>query len=745
MSRSRGRTQGLIATICAALFAVPAAALEFNVGGVPIRMDNLVSVGAMMRMQDRNDEIIARNNLQPGLCVSRDANGTEHGDVCGTNTAGANQRYLDAEGGFNINGDQGNLNFDKGDLTFATAKLTTDLGTDLFDFHIFARGVYFHDFINNGHVKDKHPDTTFQPAETEQPSAVRHRIGDRFDILDLNVSRAFAIGDRNFAIKVGRQVINWGESSFLVFNSLNVINPPDATRLRLPGADIKEVFRPVGMAVADADLIQNVHLQAFYQYDWKPVIVDPVGSFFSTSDTLGDGGRYTMLGFGKPPEDPEDQYRPYLNTVVQHPGDGTTEDGAGLLGARQGSTIYRNYNEEAKRAPRNTGQYGFALKTFLESINNGTDLTFYYANYHSRIPSVSVIAAQATCIPAPSFIPGTTTQDPVANLANYAVACGYNGPGMPATGNPLPTDTMSLFAEYPENIHMFGVSFNTTVGDFAWSGEYVYRPNLPIQINTVDLIFAGLQPALPRQDYSLQAATIPGRRTGLPDFMMQYRNPGCEPDCVTPGQYIAGFERMKIGELGTTLLKTIGGSNPIGASQITLLAEAGMTHVIGMPAFDKLQFVGGNVETHPSTGADGSWGVNPVDVRTDPNDPSTNRNRVTDPAGTALLQNPQAEGRGNFGTRFSWGYRFVNLNRWDSLLFGANIESLFGFFHDVNGTAPGLGQNFIQGRKQILAGIRFDYLSKWQGEIRYTWYCAGGDRDNLTDRDNLFVSLGYQF
>src|SRR5262249_28665044 len=154
--------------------------------------------------------------------------------------------------------------------------------------------------------------------------------------------------------------------------------------------------------------------------------------------------RYVMLGFGKPPEDPDNVYKPYLNTVVQHPQDGGLEDGAGVIGASNGSTIYRNYAEEARRAPSNGKQYGVALKTFLEGINNGTALTFYYANYHSRIPSVSVLAAQSTCIPSPSFVPGTTTQDPVANLANYIVACQYNGPGMAAGRSPLPTDTMSL-------------------------------------------------------------------------------------------------------------------------------------------------------------------------------------------------------------------------------------------------------------------------------------------------------------
>src|SRR6185295_16139806 len=99
------------------------------------------------------------------------------------------------------------------------------------------------------------------------------------------------------------------------------------------------------------------------------------------------------------------------------------------------------------------------------------------------------------------------------------------------TNEPVPVDTMSYFLDYPKNIHMFGLSWNTTVGDFAWSGEYAYRPNLPVQVNAPDLIFAALQPSLPQQDYEVAPGVIvPGRRSGIPDFLGQYRKPGCVPD-----------------------------------------------------------------------------------------------------------------------------------------------------------------------------------------------------------------------
>ena len=87
----------------------------------------------------------------------------------------------------------------------------------------------------------------------------------------------------------------------------------------------------------------------------------------------------------------------------------------------------------------------------------------------------------------------------------------------------------------------------------------------------------------------------------------------------------------------------------------------------------------------------------------------------------------------------------MTLTRYDDALFGANIEFLNAFFHDVKGVSPGLGQNFVEGRMQAISGIRFDYLSTFQGEVRYTWYFGGEHRDALRDRDNLLMTLGYQF
>ncbi len=790
--RFRGRIGAALVAMLA--FAGSASALDFEIGDTTIRLENLVTIGGTFRMQDRDDSLIGKSNLNPGLCVRRVGGGTPTGgpdpnpvnnsyagntcnpgedDTSGQGFANANDFYVAQPGSYSPNGDNGNLNFDKHDLVQATAKVTTDINFDVMGFNVFARSLYFFDDVY-ADLDERHPDTTFQPARTAYPGKPRSANGTDFRFLDYFVSRAFEVGDRTIAVKIGDQVLNWGESGFLALNSLNSINAPNQILLRFPGSDIKEVFQPQGMVTMNVDVVDGVGLELFYQYEWKPTIIDPVGSFFSSSDTLGDGGSYAMASFGKAPEDPDELYQPWRNP----------DDPASLLGSQSDRTFTRNFEEERRRLPDDGGQYGASVKFFLEDFNNGTEVGLYFANYHSRVPSVSALAADATCIPDSAFdalpdplgsgvqtllgvaqsVPllggllGTALAptDLLLNLAGLINPVGCGVPvgnllgavagvaGLPApplapstgVGDPLPVGSLQLIAEYPEDIHMYGISFNTTIGDIAWSGEYAFRDNLPVQIHTTDVIFAGLQPAFPAQDFSLEPlATLPGRRTAVPDFISQYR--GVE---IGPGDYVRGYERMKIGQLGTTFIKTLGGDNPLGASQITLLLELGMTHVIDMPGLDELQFNGAGTDTHISGGADGSTGINPIDIRSNPDDPTS----INTEAG--LRQNPTAHrDRGGFGTDLSYGYRFVTLTRYDDAIFGVNIELLNALFHDVEGVAPGLGQNFVEGRKQILSGVRWDYLSKYTGEIRYTWFTGGMNRDQNRDRDNLLVFLGYLF
>lgn len=776
-----------LAALTSTLMAAgPAHALEFDLAGTAIKIENLATVGALVRLQERDGSLVGKSSLGQelfgvGPCVNRtgddgvsgpNTNGdnTFSGDTCsGTrtrpatnapnlpnaNAVNSNTIFLQQPGALTPNGDDGNLNFDKYDIAYATAKLTSDISFTVADFNFFTRTVGYFDGIYSS-FEERHPDTTLRPFRTPYLKEARDRSGVRVQALDYFVSKQFELGDRQFNIKVGNQVLNWGESAFLLTNSLNSINPPDQARLRIPGFDVKELSRPVGMVLLEGDVVEGVSAQAFYQYDWKSVVVDPVGSYFSVSDTLGEGGEIAMLSFAKAPEDPLQLYEPRLNS----------QDPIYVLNSRSSRTLLRDYDLERQYKPSEGGQFGASAKIFLENFNNGTEVGFYFANYHARVPSVSAISTQATCIPA-----GTNNLSNPAQLVAFAAACEAGDPAslvalamapgaqLPLGAEALPLDTGKVFVEYPENIKMYGFSFNTTVGDYAFSGEYAYRPNLPIQVHTTDLVFSLLQPGFPDQDIAIAPGlTLPGRRTAVPDFITAYR--GGVPGQVQPETYIRGYEKMAIGQGELILLKTIGGDNPLGASQITLLLEGGFTHLPGYPDLAEFQSNGAGTDTHISAGIGGSLGINPLDIRANPDDTSSHKcdaatastpNQTNAQAVAAcytLLQNPISQAAVDikgYGTALSYGYRLVTLARYDSAFFGANVEFLNALFHDVKGVGPGLGQNFVEGRKVILSGVRVDYLSRFIGELRYSWYTGGKNRDQIRDRDNLFLFLGYQF
>jgi hypothetical protein len=769
----------------------PAAAIEFQIGDEALRVENLFTIGASFRMQEVDPSLVGKSTLYKihnpgandpatgsGLCLWRETGTADGGPDanldpaqsgpnqyglgqqpagCSTTNVAANQGFVDAPGSFSPNGDNGDLNFDKGDIVHAVAKLTTDLNYSVFGANIFVRGVAFFD-ANYSDFRETHYDTSMQTARSELPRSVERIVGVDYDLLDYSIGRSFDIGDRSVSVKVGNQVLNWGESSLLALNSLNTINPPDARRLNTPGLDLKEAFKPIGMITAGTEIIESLSAEVFYAYDWASIEVDPVGTYFSQSDTLGEGGDYAMLSFAKAPEDPgfvianptlQEQvsyptgqrgyYRP-IDTCGHAVGVGTAGciDTLGLLGSTASRTLFRDHAEERRREP-DGGDYGIALKMFLESVNNGTEVAFYFANYDSRLPVVSAFAAQDSCLPD-NGIALTAVTD-----------CGIQiptpgGPGQAATEEVVPVDSASLIVEYPEDIKLYGVSFNTTLGDFALSGEYAFRENLPIQIDTADLTYTALQPAFPAQDISVDAdtaggpvpgVTVPGRRTAFPAFLTGYRGYACtsDADCIQPGQYVQGYERFKVGQANLTVLRLIGGDNPIAASQMTLLLEMGMQQVFDMPSLSELQLEGTGSDTHISGGADGTPGIEPA------GDPAI-------PAGSnPLRQNPTAnKDYGGYGTSESYGFRFVNLNRWESALFGViNLETLSIVRVDLKGTSPGIGTNFSDGRKQFNFGVRGDYLSTYFGEVRYTWFTGGGKHDGQRDRDNIQVYFGYQF
>ncbi len=68
----------------------------------------------------------------------------------------------------------------------------------------------------------------------ELGDTAKDRMGKNFVGPRRLLQAVFEPGGKNLRLRAGRQVISWGESTFIP-NGINVINPVDLSKLRIPG------------------------------------------------------------------------------------------------------------------------------------------------------------------------------------------------------------------------------------------------------------------------------------------------------------------------------------------------------------------------------------------------------------------------------------------------------------------------------------------------------------------------------
>jgi len=251
--------------------------------------------------------------------------------------------------------------------------------------------------------------------------------------------------------------------------------------------------------------------------------------------------------------------------------------------------------------------------------------------------------------------------------------------------------------EYPEDIEVFGASFNTMVGTYAVQGELSYRPDEPLQVDDVELLFAALSPL---------NALIPAPNNR---FFSQLGN-------FPAGTEVRGWRELETAQLQFTVTKLFGPANPFGAAEWVVLGEVGAKKVFDFPEKGDLRFNG------PGTDLGGGPDI-------------------TD----GFFRNPLTQD-GGFADSFSWGYRLVTRLDYNSVFGSAwTLSPFMAFNHDVNGTSPGPGGNFIEGRKQISIGLNGSYLSKWGFGLSYTSFFDSEEFNQLQDRDFVSASIRYSF
>ena len=396
MHRRRRREPGLLnpwmlaAPLTLLFFARPVGAFQFQTDDPDFAasFDNTVAIGAAWRTQGRDPALIGIAN-------------------------GGTAR--------SVNDDDGDLNWPKGSLFALPVYYTGEIEMKYRNLDFFTR----FDYLYDQRIEDN--DKLGPTAKALDGSDVRlldFFAGGRWD----------PTGDgRMLSARMGRQVLNWGESTFIP-NGINAINPIDLRRLRSPGSELRNALLPLNTFWASQDMTKGLTLEGYYQFEWGPTRIDPVGTYFSSNDFASPDGEFVFAGFGR---------RRDFNQPIVSPRNPATAAIAQVFAPIQGQVNAKN-----------SGQFGFAARVFVPSWNN-TELGFYGLNYHSRIPVVNGVR-------------GTTSTALGVGTARY-------------------------FPEFPENINLYGVSFSTPgPWGVALQGEYSYRPNQPLALAGPEILLATL-------------------------------------------------------------------------------------------------------------------------------------------------------------------------------------------------------------------------------------------------------------
>ncbi|PTS85611.1 DUF1302 domain-containing protein [Pseudomonas sp. HMWF032] len=563
----------------------PVQAVTFNFGEVEAQFDSSLSVGASWSVRDADRDFIS----------------TASGGQASSRTS-----------------DDGRLNFEKGKTFSKIFKGIHDLEVKYGDTGVFIRGKYWYDFETKDEGREFYDIQDSNRKTAAQSSGA--------EILDAFLYHNYNLGSLPGSVRVGKQVVSWGESTF-IGNSINAINPVDVAAFRRPGAEIKEGLIPVNMLYVSQSLTDTLSMEAFYQLEWDQTVVDNCGTFFSSSDVLADGcdDRLTVLGPDLAPGVSRNAF--VDNAYIPRAGD---------------------------RDARDDGQYGIALRWFAESLND-TEFGAYAMNYHSRGPVFSTI--RTTTPNFATFIPG-------APNARY-------------------------FIEYPEDIRLYGLSFQTNLSGTALSGEVSYRPNMPLQINSTDLSFGAL---------------------GLP-FSPVFTTGHAQN---VAGADLHGYDRRAVTQAQLSAVQFI--DRVLGASRLTLVGEVGFNHVNGISDdVGELRF-----------GRDPIYGPGEY--------------RAAGICAAFNAANPdECQGDG-FYTSNSWGYRARASLDYSNVFAGINLSPSVAWSHDVDGYGP----NFSEGNKAISLALNADYQNTYTASLSYTDF-FGGDYNTTTDRDFVALSFGVNF
>lgn len=333
-----------IAAAVASVISGHAAAVDYEFGdGWGASWDNSMSIGTAWRARNPDPKLYSKAD---GLLVGR-------GDGMAPNTT-----------------DEGTLNYGRGAQFTTLFKWITELQVQKGEMGALVRAKAWYDYtLNKQNVRYGNQANGYNgfngTALTDKRPLSDDGFGtlNRFDgvyLLDAYVYNTFEVADKPLQVRVGNQVVNWGESLFI--QGINQINPIDVPSFHKPGAQLKEVLLPVPIIYANQGLGDLGSLEFFYQAQWKATPID-----------MNCGNYWSLVGAN-------------MSTSVGPCNNMTSPFGGSQpLGTLNKQFIYT----EDSRKPSNYGQFGAAYRFNAPALD--TEFGLYGMRYHSRTPYVSLV------------------------------------------------------------------------------------------------------------------------------------------------------------------------------------------------------------------------------------------------------------------------------------------------------------------------------------------------------------------
>jgi hypothetical protein len=250
------------------------------------------------------------------------------------------------------NQDDGDRNFNKG-LISSRLDILSEMDLSFGDFGARVSGAAWYDDV---YQKDNDND---DPTRSNQGSVAfdeftddtRRLHGGDGEILDAFVYWNGELAERALSVRAGRHGLIWGESLFFGGNGIaGGMAPVDVVKaVSVPNTQFKEITRPVNQLSTSFQLTDEISLGAYYQLEWEETRLPGSGSYFSVSDTIGEGNERLVVG------------GPFI------PGGGP-----------------RAFFHGNDKKARDSGQGGLQLRYSGESVDYG----LYALQYHDKTPKL---------------------------------------------------------------------------------------------------------------------------------------------------------------------------------------------------------------------------------------------------------------------------------------------------------------------------------------------------------------------